>query len=412
MRMQVAPEKRRKSRALDDRSISIGGPSTWDRKPPVPRRFEIVTMKAERETKPRPPLLLEQNLALNHILLKDEPCHISWSPIPRFTLRLLTPTLHLVLHVPMAATVSGWTPSSDDEIVSLHPALEPLDEYPAHWTTSVFKRTPSHRHTTRPAPPRAFTMDSPISDCYPSPTSSYSPSPPSPPQTRIPPPLTSSERRAIRNRLRDPNWIPRPRNAFIIFRCEYAREHARYAPGEPTRIITDKTLSKRAGDAWKKLSAAQRAIFKKRADVERQEHARQYPAYRFNPTRPTARSRSKSSPVPAPGVGRSAQVASLVEEKASTPRLVEAEPTSPGYLVERQVPNLLGHRRPSSTPLPSSLAPIDNSLAPGLSSSYPNTPYIQTYQPADGMFVQNVGLFSGYTFDSGNPVVSTSALLV
>lgn len=49
-------------------------------------------MKAERETKPWPPLLLEQNLALDYILLKDEPCHLSWSRIPRFTLRLPTPT--------------------------------------------------------------------------------------------------------------------------------------------------------------------------------------------------------------------------------------------------------------------------------------------------------------------------------
>lgn len=316
----------------------------------------------------------------------------------------------------MTAIISGWTPSSDNETVDLHPFQlglpEPLNEYPTYLTTSIFRRTPSYRPTTRPAPPRSFTTASPPADYYASPASSYSNSPPSPPQTRITPPLTSSERRAIRNRLRDPNWIPRPRNAFIIFRCEYAREHARYAPGEPTRILTDKTLSKRAGDAWKKLPAAKRAIFKKRADVEREEHARQYPTYRFNPTRPSARSRSQSSPVPPPRVGRSAHVASLVQEKESAPETVEAEPTTAGQLIQGQVLHPLGQRRPSSTPLPSSIPPVQNFPAPGLSSSYPNTPYIPTYQPAEGSFIQSADLFHGYTFDSGSSVVSNSASLI
>ncbi|KAG2359733.1 hypothetical protein BDR07DRAFT_1611189 [Suillus spraguei] len=99
----------------------------------------------------------------------------------------------------------------------------------------------------------------------------------------------SSDRRAQRNRSRDPSWIPRPRNAFIIFRCEYSRKHSQAAqdgdddlePPNPTA----KTLSKRAAEAWKQLPASDKDNYKVLADKEREEHARLYPHYRFRPMR-------------------------------------------------------------------------------------------------------------------------------
>lgn len=228
----------------------------------------------------------------------------------------------------------------------------------------------------------------------------------SPSQPRTTAPISSSERRAIRNRMRNPNWIPRPRNAFIIFRCEFARLHARYAPGEPNQLITDKTLSKRAGDAWKLLPAAQKVVYKKRAEEEREEHARQYPTYRFNPARPTSRSRSDSSPAPPARVARSAQVASLVAKRERSAHVVESESTPKEDV---QVSSIVGRRRPSSTPLPSAILPVDSVVGPGASTSYPNTPYLQTYRPAEGTFVSNVNLFDGYTFGSGSVAVSNLA---
>ncbi|KAF8264251.1 hypothetical protein EI94DRAFT_1806067 [Lactarius quietus] len=98
--------------------------------------------------------------------------------------------------------------------------------------------------------------------------------------------LSSSDRRAIRNRLRDPDWVPRPRNAFIIFRCEYSRKHAR-DPSDPSDRSSrcDKTLSKRAGEEWRRLSAAEREQYKVLAEQEKVTHARQNPDYRFKPMR-------------------------------------------------------------------------------------------------------------------------------
>lgn len=99
----------------------------------------------------------------------------------------------------------------------------------------------------------------------------------------------SSDRRAQRNRSRDPSWIPRPRNAFIIFRCEYSREHSQAAQdGDGESELpnpTAKTLSKRSAEAWRQLTASEKERYKVLAEKEREEHARLYPHYRFRPMR-------------------------------------------------------------------------------------------------------------------------------
>ncbi|KAI6046709.1 hypothetical protein EDC04DRAFT_1246710 [Pisolithus marmoratus] len=95
----------------------------------------------------------------------------------------------------------------------------------------------------------------------------------------------SSDRRAQRNRSRDPTWIPRPRNAFIIFRCNYTRKHAARNSQELDEQSLTKTLSRRAGEAWKKLPTPEKDKFRRLADREREEHARLYPHYRFRPMR-------------------------------------------------------------------------------------------------------------------------------
>lgn len=103
----------------------------------------------------------------------------------------------------------------------------------------------------------------------------------------------SSDRRAQRNRSRDPGWIPRPRNAFIIFRCDYSREHAAQTTQESDEQSLSKTLSKRAAEAWKQLSATEKDKYRHLADREREEHTRIYPHYRFRPMRRQASGNKK-----------------------------------------------------------------------------------------------------------------------
>jgi hypothetical protein len=96
---------------------------------------------------------------------------------------------------------------------------------------------------------------------------------------------------------RDPSWVPRPRNAFIIFRCQYSRENARKKCGDDADIVqTAKTISKRAAEAWKKLPPSEVEHYRELAAQERDEHARKNPHYRFRPVkRPHSKCNSSGS---------------------------------------------------------------------------------------------------------------------
>ena len=156
----------------------------------------------------------------------------------------------------------------------------------------------------------------------------------------------SSDRRAQRNRNRDPSWIPRPRNAFIIFRCEYSREHAQGAQesqnDDDLNNASVKTLSKRAAEAWKQLHPSERERYKILADREREEHARLYPHYRFRPmkrqvsvTRKDSCERSQSPKTvsvesnPAPSVHMPSVLTAAPEKPRSNPSVEQIEASVP-----------------------------------------------------------------------------------
>ncbi|KAE9386503.1 hypothetical protein BT96DRAFT_764701, partial [Gymnopus androsaceus JB14] len=80
--------------------------------------------------------------------------------------------------------------------------------------------------------------------------------------------------------------VARPRNAFIIFRCEYSKNYARgpTSGGSSRRgQNVDTTMSKRAGVAWKSLSEDKQNHYKLLADKEKRDHARAHPGYRYQP---------------------------------------------------------------------------------------------------------------------------------
>ncbi|KAF9453681.1 hypothetical protein P691DRAFT_651203, partial [Macrolepiota fuliginosa MF-IS2] len=79
--------------------------------------------------------------------------------------------------------------------------------------------------------------------------------------------------------------VARPRNAFIIFRCEYSQTHSRQGRRirRPPGTSTEPTLSKRAAIAWSQMTKEEKGPYKLRAEEERNEHARRYPDYRFRP---------------------------------------------------------------------------------------------------------------------------------
>ena len=251
--------------------------------------------------------------------------------------------------------VSGWVPSyGDDDEVDLHDSAYPISRPDELLTSPILSPSSNDSHSHH--------------------LTSYEPAPPSPDSSvdgshtdtsSLPSPLTSSDRRAIRNRQRDPDWVPRPRNAFIIFRCEYSRRHARESNDTSERANrSDKTLSKRAAEEWRCLPAAEREQYKILAEQEKAAHALQNPDYRFKPVRRTppgvAASRSRSSTCRR--TDRSAQVASLIMRSergvSSAPRDDDVLEHKANHPVPVSVPAsstavaMTGRRRSASMPQP------------------------------------------------------------
>ncbi|KAI0687534.1 hypothetical protein C8Q76DRAFT_263885 [Earliella scabrosa] len=85
--------------------------------------------------------------------------------------------------------------------------------------------------------------------------------------------------RASHAKRRDASYIPRPPNAFILFRSSFIR--AQHIPGEIEG--NHSALSKIIGKCWKALPREERAEWEQKAIVALAEHRRKYPDWRFKP---------------------------------------------------------------------------------------------------------------------------------
>lgn len=125
--------------------------------------------------------------------------------------------------------------------------------------------------------------------------------------------------RESHSRRREPGHIPRPRNAFIIFRSFYVR--ARSA-GEGQQ----NELSKQAGKVWNKMTAEERVPFVERATAEKTQHQAMYPNYIYCPGRGAARRKGRTANKNTSGPKRKASaVSSSTSSSTSSP----LDPTFP-----------------------------------------------------------------------------------
>ncbi|KAK0467314.1 uncharacterized protein EV420DRAFT_1508125, partial [Desarmillaria tabescens] len=78
---------------------------------------------------------------------------------------------------------------------------------------------------------------------------------------------------------KDPNHIPRPANAFMLFRADFVRQ--KHVPGS---IETNHgSLSKIIGGIWHGLPLNEKKKWEARARQEKARHKKQYPTYQFRP---------------------------------------------------------------------------------------------------------------------------------
>lgn len=76
-----------------------------------------------------------------------------------------------------------------------------------------------------------------------------------------------------------PGHIPRPPNAFILFRRDLIQQMV------PKDLINDhRDLSRLAGCIWRKMSDTQKKPWFEKAELERRYHLEVFPEYRYSPT--------------------------------------------------------------------------------------------------------------------------------
>ena len=90
---------------------------------------------------------------------------------------------------------------------------------------------------------------------------------------------STGARRSGHSRKKSTNHIPRPPNAFILFRSSFIKSQHVSSEVETNHS----TLSKIIGLTWKNLPNEERQIWHARAKVAFEEHKRKFPSYAFKP---------------------------------------------------------------------------------------------------------------------------------
>ncbi|KZT40735.1 HMG-box, partial [Sistotremastrum suecicum HHB10207 ss-3] len=92
---------------------------------------------------------------------------------------------------------------------------------------------------------------------------------------------------------RPASHIPRPPNAFILFRANFIRDRRVNVPSTgPLSNVSPTTLSTIVGMTWRSLPEAEREVWVEKARIAREEHKLQYPSYRYQPA-PTPDEKAK-----------------------------------------------------------------------------------------------------------------------
>ncbi|KAF5376432.1 hypothetical protein D9615_008651 [Tricholomella constricta] len=176
-----------------------------------------------------------------------------------------------------------------------------------------------------------------------------------PPSDGCPPP----PRKPAHTKKKPEDHIPRPPNAFILFRSSFIKsQHV------PTEVETNhSTLSKIIGMTWKNLPDGERLLWHDKAKAALDEHKRKFPQYAFRPNQ--ARSKSSTEKRKVREVGpkdhkRCAKIAELLVEGKKGQELDEAIQEFDKHHVPEVVTRFEApltarmYRRSSSAPIPDS----------------------------------------------------------
>ena len=235
-------------------------------------------------------------------------------------------------------------------------------------------------------------------------------------------PLSANEASGKRNghsKKKPENHIPRPPNAFILFRSSFIKGQVVSSNVETNHS----TLSKIVGLTWAKLPHEERQKWHAMAKIAQEEHKRKYPEYAFRPlhSKGKAESKRKVREVGPKDMKRCARIAELLVEGKKGEELSEAiaefdKHHVPQIVTRFEAPiTARAYRRSSSTPAPDTEHPKTTFLSssspskskPRASSSEPASPLAEGYSDCQSPTSSQGD--SDYYYESPSPTSISSA---
>ncbi|EMD35677.1 hypothetical protein CERSUDRAFT_116408 [Gelatoporia subvermispora B] len=192
------------------------------------------------------------------------------------------------------------------------------------------------------------------------------------------PPTASPSRRQAHSKKKPENHIPRPPNAFILFRSSFIKNQHVSSEVETNHS----TLSKIIGLTWQNLPHEEREIWHAKAKAALDEHKRKFPEYSFRPLHPKAKvigEKRKVREVSPKDMKRCAKIAELLVKGKKGAALDAAiqefdRHHVPEIVTRFETPiTARSFRRSSSAPVADAETPAAEPLKARASSSRPET---------------------------------------
>ncbi|KAH8892050.1 hypothetical protein GQ53DRAFT_806406 [Thozetella sp. PMI_491] len=124
-----------------------------------------------------------------------------------------------------------------------------------------------------------------------------------------------------------PPKVPRPRNAFILYRQHHQGQVAQNNPG-----LANPEISKIIGELWRDEPEERKNTWKRLAEQEKQRHQQQYPDYRYQPRRGGKGAAARPTPAAGEDPGRCPKCGGryiATPRTPSTPMLTPAAAMAP-----------------------------------------------------------------------------------
>src|SRR6266542_1394420 len=126
--------------------------------------------------------------------------------------------------------------------------------------------------------------------------------------------LLSPARKFRKNKTKSDDKIPRPQNAWVLFRKDY---EANQRVSFPDKALKMKNVSTDAGEVWRKQSTKVKRYFEMLARLAHEQHKKLYPNYKYTPKKKIPKDNDSKDWVFRDGSGKQSNTLTIVNAATS-----------------------------------------------------------------------------------------------